>query len=296
MTSSAASRLRSLLNGVANRRLLFLRFASSSSFRKPETAAACPRNRTASVFEDQPDGGGSAAYNHAVRYSRPLTINLYHQRAHLSNSVSLIGTVERTPTAYNKLQGGPFGGYLILSVKSSPDSNSSIRIFVEMWNEIAKVALEHVKPGDYIYVSGFLESFRKQDNSGNYISEYKVVGKELNFVKQHDEKQKSQELQQSETQGESSITKSKEDRLHLWQVFFSNPMEWIDNRKNKTNKRSPDFKNKSTGEALWLIADDPTWIKKQLELYDTMVEAGCFKNSRYSHNRHVSSYMSDDLV
>lgn len=61
----------------------------------------------------------------------------------------------------------------------------------------------------------------------------------------------------------------KNNRLHLWQVFFSNPSEWWDRRKHKTNPNQPDFKHKDTGEALWLSPNDPPWIAKQLELMDS---------------------------
>lgn len=62
------------------------------------------------------------------------------------------------------------------------------------------------------------------------------------------------------------------ERLHLWQVFFSSPYEWWDNRNQKSNPKHPDFKHKSTGEALWLQATDPPWIRKQLELLDAKME------------------------
>ncbi|CAH9086123.1 unnamed protein product [Cuscuta epithymum] len=58
-------------------------------------------------------------------------------------------------------------------------------------------------------------------------------------------------------------------RLYLWQVFFSNPDEWWDNRSKKVNRNSPDFKHKHTGEALWLMQDDPPWVRRQLELQDS---------------------------
>ena len=92
---------------------------------------------------------------------------------------------------------------------------------------------------------------------------------------------------------DGSSPKRHKDRLHLWQVFFSNAREWHDWRRNKKNPSSPDFKHKSTGEALWFSADDPPWIKKQLEIHDSMVAAGCFDDP--SPRRHVSSYVSDHL-
>ncbi|KAF3333895.1 hypothetical protein FCM35_KLT01586 [Carex littledalei] len=67
----------------------------------------------------------------------------------------------------------------------------------------------------------------------------------------------------------------KEERIRerhiLWQLFFANPSEWRDQRATKGFSRRPDFRHKSTGEALWIISDDPPWVKKQLNLYDSKV-------------------------
>lgn len=55
-------------------------------------------------------------------------------------------------------------------------------------------------------------------------------------------------------------------------MYFANPYEWWDNRKNKLYPGAPDFKHKSTGEALWLDPKDPPWVKKQLQRIDSMME------------------------
>lgn len=68
---------------------------------------------------------------------------------------------------------------------------------------------------------------------------------------------------------EDGVEESKnDDKIYLWQVFFTNPYEWWDNRRNKTYPGQPDFKHKSTGEALWLDSDIPDWITRRLELLD----------------------------
>lgn len=69
--------------------------------------------------------------------------------------------------------------------------------------------------------------------------------------------------------GRAAVLEKYRNRLHLWQVFFSNPYEWWDNRKNKLHPGSPDFKHKDTGEVLWLSPNDPPWVKKQLKLLDS---------------------------
>ncbi|XP_021718734.1 protein OSB3, chloroplastic/mitochondrial-like isoform X2 [Chenopodium quinoa] len=74
------------------------------------------------------------------------------------------------------------------------------------------------------------------------------------------------EISGSETrEGKSSLQK-KSDRLHLWKKLFANPDEWYDNRKSKKNPKQPDFKHKSSGEALWFSERDPLWVKEQVEL------------------------------
>lgn len=65
------------------------------------------------------------------------------------------------------------------------------------------------------------------------------------------------------------------ERLKLWQVFFANPQEWWDNRQGKRNPRAPDFKHKDTNECLWINPDDPPWVRKQLQLYDSSMGGVC---------------------
>ncbi|KAI9118752.1 hypothetical protein K1719_010197 [Acacia pycnantha] len=43
-----------------------------------------------------------------------------------------------------------------------------------------------------------------------------------------------------------------------WKDVVENPDKWWDNRLNKKSQRSPDFKHKETGEALWLNSS-PSW-------------------------------------
>ncbi|WMV27501.1 hypothetical protein MTR67_020886 [Solanum verrucosum] len=59
------------------------------------------------------------------------------------------------------------------------------------------------------------------------------------------------------------------NRIQLWQIFLASPFEWMDFRKSKINPKYPDFKNRDTGEVLWLRTDDPPWIKRQLDILDS---------------------------
>ncbi|GAA0147655.1 DNA metabolism protein [Lithospermum erythrorhizon] len=48
-----------------------------------------------------------------------------------------------------------------------------------------------------------------------------------------------------------------------WRSLVENPDKWWDNRSRKTNVRAPDFRNKETGDALWLDSS-PEWAFSQL--------------------------------
>ncbi|XP_030953904.1 protein OSB2, chloroplastic-like isoform X2 [Quercus lobata] len=61
--------------------------------------------------------------------------------------------------------------------------------------------------------------------------------------------------------------KSKQVKQHRgeesWKDLVQNPTKWWDNRLNKRNHRSPDFKHKDTGEGLWLNGS-PDWVLPKL--------------------------------
>lgn len=65
--------------------------------------------------------------------------------------------------------------------------------------------------------------------------------------------------------GEWSNMKNDAQLESLWKTFLANPSEWWDNRDTKKSPRSPDFKHKTTGEALW-INGCPDWVRLRLEV------------------------------
>ncbi|XP_057531907.1 protein OSB1, mitochondrial-like [Amaranthus tricolor] len=194
--------------------------------------------------------------------ARPSTVT-WSSRLH--NSARFIGTVEYPLKQYNT-RNGRLGVYTFLRVKTSPYSNSSFRILFEMWGELAERVFPHLKPDDFIYISGELGSYTK-DIEGVQKLMYKVTARELNYVKL-DEPGEYVVNSGKNTGGhfDKSHPQSYKNRLHLWQLLFASPDEWHDQRRSKTNPKQPDFKHKSTGEALWLSASDPPWVKKQVEL------------------------------
>ncbi|CAK9312607.1 unnamed protein product [Citrullus colocynthis] len=187
------------------------------------------------------------------------------------NSVSFFGTVEQ-PLRVQTRNGRTVSAWTILRAKLSPDSNCSFRIFLKLWEEMAKSCIERLKPNDFIYVAGTLESYKKADECGKSYLSYELTVSELNCIAQNDQGSKGQNSVGMVHEEGHAHMGSNGERLHLWQVFFSSPHEWWDNRNQKSNPKHPDFRHKSTGEALWLHATDPPWIRKQLELLDNKME------------------------
>ncbi|XP_048332537.1 protein OSB1, mitochondrial isoform X2 [Ziziphus jujuba] len=233
---------------------------SSSSLFVRSLAPFCSSSATNPRFRNSFSGeadSGCTVYQHVLKFQRPTTIGW--QQVAKNNSASFIGTV-LLPLDVIKSNNSKFGVHTLLDVRTSPQLSHGFRIQVHMWNELAELCVQHLKPNDFIYVSGRIGSYAK------------VTAEELNYVRQtHDLTcQKGFEPQSVETGVEKYRA-----RLNLWQVFFTNPHEWWDNRKDKVNPKLPDFKHKDTGEALWQKPDDPPWIKKQLQLLDSkMAEQG----------------------
>ncbi|KAG6624760.1 hypothetical protein I3843_16G052000 [Carya illinoinensis] len=259
------------------------------------SSAASPRSPPPTKFFAEDVEGGSEVYGHTLKFQRPTTITLTQQ---LVNSVSFIGSVELPPLRIKEtVKPGRFGVYTQLSVKASPDSDRKFRILLDMWDEMARMSLEHLKPKDFVYVSGRLGSYTKGQEGGKLETHYKVTVEELNYVSKSGQGPTRQKVEGSQFGAGVAGLEVHENRLHLWQVFFSNPYEWWDNRKQKdlgkVNPSWPDFKHKDTGEVLWLKPNDPPWIKRQLELLDTkMAEKG--QSDHVGSRSHVSMWVYDE--
>ncbi|KAG5230965.1 protein OSB [Salix suchowensis] len=250
------------------------------------SSAANPRFSNYSTDEDDLDEiDGSAVYRHTLSNQRPSTVEW---KPSVVNLVRFIGTVDRSPIIY-RTKGCGFGCYTLLHARDPHVSNRRFRILVEMWGEMAKMCIQHVKPNDNIYVSGHLESYFRLDRTGNPNSSYKIIASELCFIAQHNQRSDCQSLEEPESETclkfkepesgacqkymepySGAETGVEKDRSHLcsWKAFFSNPHEWWDRRKFKKNSKFPDFKHKISGDALWLKSNDAPWIKTKLQLLD----------------------------
>ncbi|XP_065046485.1 protein OSB1, mitochondrial-like isoform X1 [Musa acuminata AAA Group] len=212
------------------------------------------------------------------------------------NSCSFIGTVIFPVKRY--VSDLPPAVYTVIEVKwPSCDSSSSsfCRIHLHLSDKLEKVSLKYVKPNDIIYVRGRLGSYKKHFEDGSHAIFYKVHVVDLNFVKRDRQIQKSTEMEISvvdeltvPVSSTADDDKELRDRLHLWQVFFANPYEWWDNRQRKLFPGSADFRHKHTHDGLWLRPDDPSWVRRQLQLYDS--------NITMNHHSKVHEWEMKDLL
>lgn len=127
---------------------------------------------------------------------------------------------------------------------------------LEFWEELAEIAAAHLKRNDFIFVSGlvYVENYIGKDNLQKTLC--KVNVKDLKYVQT-----------ENSSHIEGQISKGSSEAL--WEEYFDDPSQWWDNRVGKKNPKYPDFKNKSTGDALWIESWlTPSWVKARLEEQD----------------------------
>ncbi|KAJ8470094.1 hypothetical protein OPV22_024437 [Ensete ventricosum] len=214
-------------------------------------------------------GGESFVYRQSM-IRRPSTVR---RDSVPWNWCSFIGTVIR-PVKRSARK----GAYTVLEVKC-PSSNSSsssfCRILLYLSDKLEEVSLEYLKPNDTIFVRGPLGSYEKYYEDGSHAIFYKVDVQDLNFIKQYRQIHKSTEMEIPVVSSTVDDGKELRDRLHLWQVFFRNPHEWWDNRQRKLSPDAADFRHKDTHDVLCLRPDDPSWVRRQLQLYDLSSTTNC---------------------
>lgn len=58
---------------------------------------------------------------------------------------------------------------------------------------------------------------------------------------------------------DSSATSKQKLEEDLWRDLMNNPANWWDNRTDKPTPKHPDFKNKDSGQGLWIGSKSPQW-------------------------------------
>ncbi|XP_075518864.1 protein OSB1, mitochondrial-like isoform X1 [Primulina tabacum] len=282
--------------GVA--RLLLRRFengaCSSPLFRIPRffstSAAMIQRPWIYDLSELEESIDESTVYRRTLKFQRPTTVRF---QANMLNSASLIGFISAPFKNYDTAS-GRIGVYTSLKVDSPARAYRNFMVMLDFWDDLAEIAVEHLKLRDLIYISGSLVSYKVMDEDGKSIHRHKVRVAEVNLIVQHatgSSCQNSLKLKPKVTAEE--ILQMHKARLLLWQVFFSSSDEWWDNRNNKRNPNQPDFRHKDTGEALWLKDTDPPWVKKQLLLHDSRLNKRGSKKHINAFS-HLSPFVFDD--
>ncbi|CAH8362794.1 unnamed protein product [Eruca vesicaria subsp. sativa] len=259
-------------------RITASRLSSNQHLRYYAVTSASPTIPQPRFFSNGTDGE-SALYHHARMFRKPLSTSF---EFNLSNSVSLMGFVDQ-PIRVIDTEPDRFGVSTWLRVTDPRDPiRRSFRIPLSIWDVMARKCIAHLKPNDFISVSGRLVSYDKSSGNENSASslDYQVKVSEVNYVMPPPSHVLDSEIPQKlksetvflEMESEGGTEESKNGDIDLWEAFFANPDDWWDRRRNKKNPRLPDFKHKDTDEALWLSSGTPVWVTRHLELLDQRKE------------------------
>ncbi|XP_022769535.1 protein OSB2, chloroplastic-like, partial [Durio zibethinus] len=228
-------------------------------------------------------------YNLQVSYPKPSEIPWCKD---LCNTVHLIGNVG-APIEIKHLPSGNVVAWTRLAVKKSPTDTTWINL--TFWDELANTAYQHVEKGQQIYVCGRLVLDTVESDDGKQQTYGKIVVQQINFVQRNSSSAASYDRGfsgMSNRKFGNNCANNMGSTVELWQAFFANPTEWWDNRKNKRSPKSPDFKHKDTGEALWVEGrNNPRWVKSQLAILDSRISSLQDEDERMH-----ASMAGDDLM
>ncbi|KAG0562412.1 hypothetical protein KC19_9G143900 [Ceratodon purpureus] len=199
----------------------------------------------------------------------------------MANTVHLIGNVGRE-VEVKYLDTGKVVANASLAVQRNSMKKDDPPSWFEMefWDSLAEIAGYHLKKGDQVYVTGRLmvDSFMKGDVNQRTA---RVVVNNVHFVEGNRNTTSSAQSgrstsspwtqsrptqSQSRPAGASLYAAANAETEKLWNAYFSDPDHWWDNRAKKPSPKSPDFKHKTTNEALWIVSKrTPSWVPLQLE-------------------------------
>ncbi|XP_051124675.1 protein OSB3, chloroplastic/mitochondrial-like [Andrographis paniculata] len=211
----------------------------------------------------------------------------------VANVVNLVGHVE-APVQSETAADGNLLAAIVISQKSSR-GKVSLSIPVVFDGDLAHVVTCHVKQNDCVLVSGRLsedplkllsiadkygklhvvaENLNFVEGSKRGISpkqnEASFAGMEVNKPQLHNHLQTGKTLKNSfeKSMAGSGKTSYNNKDEELWMDLVKNPIMWWDYRSHKSNglvkDKFPDFKQKWSGEGLWLNSA-PKWVSAELE-------------------------------
>eukprot|EP00470_Lotharella_oceanica_P003978 CAMPEP_0170175076 /NCGR_PEP_ID=MMETSP0040_2-20121228/8212_1 /TAXON_ID=641309 /ORGANISM="Lotharella oceanica, Strain CCMP622" /LENGTH=253 /DNA_ID=CAMNT_0010416937 /DNA_START=272 /DNA_END=1030 /DNA_ORIENTATION=+ len=202
----------------------------------------------------------------------------------MANSVNLIGNLGSDPQVSYLPSGRVVAKF---SIAVSAYGNKTNWFDCEMWNQVARSAQMYLQKGSKVHVRGRLEKDTWNDRiTGDPRTRMKIVVSNFSNVRAYVPMGTS--VPQEGYRQEGIVTQSSNPNLvqqegrtaeEKWNDFFSKPDQYWDNRALKASgERSPkypDFKHKTTQEALWIDSwDSPKWIQAILSQMDDAKNSG----------------------
>lgn len=216
----------------------------------------------------------SVSAEESVGFRRPEEIVWQKE---LANSVKLIGRIHRS-VDIKYLDSGKIVATTSIRVNrptSSSQTTDNTVFSVQFWDELAEIAAAHLKKEDRVFIAGSIWVESYSDNDNLQKSTCKVVARDLKFVgaDYRNEQGANAGFEEQSVQNLSFAER--------WKDYFDNPHNYWDNRIAKKNPKSPDFKDKSTGAALWIEnRNTPSWVKERLEQAGENLDAGSTPDRR----------------
>ncbi|KAL3628546.1 hypothetical protein CASFOL_027592 [Castilleja foliolosa] len=199
----------------------------------------------------------------------------------VANFVNLIGYVE-LPIRFESASDGNNFATTVISLVNGGEKKFTVPVVFE--GDLAHIVSCHVKENDCVFVSGQLSVDPTRLVPSESLGKFHVVAENINFVEglKKVRVQLFDEIPERVVDGDNdgkapvingnaesapftNVGKKKNpDQItDLWRDLVKSPLQWWDYRNHKANglvkEKYPDFKQKVTGEALW-ISSAPKWI------------------------------------
>ncbi|KAL3642551.1 hypothetical protein CASFOL_013366 [Castilleja foliolosa] len=198
----------------------------------------------------------------------------------VANFVNLIGYVE-LPIRFESASDGNNFATTRISLVNGGEKKITVPVVFE--GDLANVVSCHVRENDCVFVSGQLSVDTTRLDPSESLGKFHVVAENINFVEglkkigvqlfdempvravDNDEDDKASVCVNTEPAPFLKVGKKKDPDqiMDLWRDLVKSPLQWYDYRDHKANglvkEKYPDFKQKVTGEALW-ISSAPKWV------------------------------------
>lgn len=315
--SAAASMMfsRAFKGGVVLRRSVKLPALSSVAVAvRPMRCYSQGVRAMASQWRPEASGGYEVEVDSNNEFPRPSSVAWSKEMA---NTVHLIGNVGRD-MEIKYLDTGKVVAKNSLAVNRNSLKKDDPPSWFEMefWDSLAEIAGHHLKKGDQVYVTGRLmvDTFMKGDvnqrtarvvvSNVHFVESYRNAatssaqsgrGTSSPWTQSRPAESQSRPAESQSRPGASNYAAVNAETEKLWNAYFSDPNQWWDNRAKKPSPKSPDFKHKTTNEALWIVSRrTPSWVPLQLEKLEAYKQE-VMTNGGRTQNRQPNVFSGADF-